>query len=188
LLLQAPLQMRTVPSDNGGVATTRNRILGFPPIENRRARILVLGSMPGEASLAAGEYYAYRHNQFWRIAGEICGFQPDAPYARRKAALKKAGIALWDVVESCVRKGSLDSAIRAESIRVNDFAVFLAVHPGIRRVCFNGQKAESAWRRHVARTLPETLRLEYRRLPSTSPAHAGMSYLSKLTAWRRAIP
>jgi hypoxanthine-DNA glycosylase len=143
--------------------------------------------MPGEASLAAGEYYAYRHNQFWRIVGAICDFEPDAPYARRKASLKKAGIALWDVVESCVRKGSLDSAIRADSIRVNDFAAFLAAHPGIRRVCFNGQKAESAWRRHVAPTLPGAIRFECCRLPSTSPAHAGMSYLSKLRVWRRAI-
>ena len=73
-------------------------------------------------------------------------------------------------------------------MRVNDFAAFLAAHPGIRRVCFNGQKAASAWRRHVAPTLPATLRLEYRQLPSTSPAHAGMSYLSKLRVWRRAIP
>ena len=67
---------------------------GFPPIADRRARVLILGSMPGEASLAAGEYYAYRHNQFWRIAGVICGFAPDAPYARRTAALKRHGIAL----------------------------------------------------------------------------------------------
>jgi TDG/mug DNA glycosylase family protein len=161
---------------------------GFPPIENRRARILVLGSMPGEASLAAGQYYAYHHNQFWRITGAILGFEPAAPYARRKTALKKAGIALWDVLESCVRPGSLDSAIHGDSMRVNDFAAFLGAHPGIRRVCFNGQKAASAWRRHVAATLPATLQLEYRLLPSTSPAHAGMSYLSKLRVWRRAIP
>ena len=77
---------------------TSKRRKGFLPIADRRARVLVLGSMPSEASLAAGEYYAFRHNQFWRIAGEICGVAPDAPYARRKAALKRRGIALWDVV------------------------------------------------------------------------------------------
>ena len=99
------------------------------------------------------EYYAYRHNQFWRITGAILGFEPAAPYARRKAALKKAGIAIWDVLESCVRPGSLDSAIQRDSMRANDFAAFLAAYPGIRRVCFNGRKAESAWRRHVAPTL-----------------------------------
>ena len=161
---------------------------GFPPIADRRARVLVLGSMPGEASLAAGEYYAYRHNQFWRIAGELAGFAHDAPYARRAAALKRCRIALWDVVASCIRPGSLDSAIRDDSVRVNDFAAFLAAHPAIRRVCFNGRKAESAWRRHVAPTLPKTRRLEYRLLPSTSPAHAGMSYRAKLRIWRSAIP
>ena len=180
-----PLQRRTVPS--AGYSPRMERITGFPPIANRRARVLVLGSMPSEASLAAGRYYAYRHNQFWRIAGAILGFEPDAPYARRKAALVKAGIALWDVVESCVRKGSLDSAIREDSIRANDFAGFLAMHPGIRRVCFNGRKAESAWRRRVEPTLPKNRKLDYRLLPSTSPAHAGMGYRSKLRVWRSAI-
>jgi double-stranded uracil-DNA glycosylase len=168
-------------------AETSRRRKGFPPIADRRARVLILGSMPSEASLAAGEYYAFRHNQFWRIAGEICGFDADAPYARRKAALKRRRIALWDVVASCVRPGSLDASIRDDSIRANEFTVFLARHPGIRRVCFNGRKAESAWRRHVEPRLPGSLALEYRLLPSTSPAHAGMGYRSKLRAWRSAI-
>jgi double-stranded uracil-DNA glycosylase len=164
------------------------RLKGFPPIAAPNARVLVLGSMPSEASLAAGEYYAFRHNQFWRIAGEICGIAADAPYDRRAAALKRRRIALWDVVESCVRPGSLDSAIRDDTVRVNDFATFLAAHPGIRRVCFNGRKAESAWRRRIQPTLPATRKLEYRLLPSTSPAHAGMGYRWKLRVWRNAIP
>jgi len=168
-------------------AEASKRLKGFPPIADRRARVLVVGSMPSEASLAAGQYYAFRHNQFWRIAGEICGFDADAPYARRKAALKRRRIALWDVVASCVRPGSLDASIRNDSIRANEFTGFLARHPGIRRVCFNGRKAESAWRRHVAPRLPKSLALEYRLLPSTSPAHAGMGYRSKLRAWRSAI-
>jgi TDG/mug DNA glycosylase family protein len=163
------------------------RLKGFPPIADRRARVLVLGSMPSEASLAAGQYYAFRHNQFWRIVGAVCEFEHDAPYARRKAAVKRCRIALWDVLESCVRPGSLDSAIREESIQVNDFASFLAAHPGIRRVCFNGRKAEHAWRRRVLPDLPAARKLEYRLLPSTSPAHAGMGYLAKLEAWRSAI-
>ena len=165
----------------------RPQVHGFPPITGRAARVLVLGSMPSEASLAANQYYAYRHNQFWRITGAICSFDPEAPYPRRKAALKKAGIALWDVVASCVRKGSLDASIEEDSIRVNDFAAFLAAHPAIERVCFNGRKAESAWRRLVARQLPPGRTLEYRLLPSTSPAHAGMSYLRKLRIWRGAL-
>jgi double-stranded uracil-DNA glycosylase len=164
------------------------KLRGFPPIADQRSRTLVLGSMPSEASLAAGQYYAFRHNQFWRIAGAICGVAADAPYARRKSALRRCRIALWDVLASCVRTGSLDAAIREDSIRVNDFAAFLAAHPRIRRVCFNGRRAESAWRRRVAPTLPTSLRLEYRLLPSTSPAHAAMSYRSKLRVWRSAIP
>lgn len=167
--------------------TFRVRIHGFPPIGDRRARVLVLGSMPSEASLAAGEYYAFRHNQFWRIAGEICGFAPDAAYARRQAGLKRCRLALWDVIESCVRRGSLDASIREGSLRVNDFSAFLKAHPGMRRVVFNGRKAESTWRRHVLPVLPKAIDLEYRLLPSTSPAHAGMSYRSKLRAWRSAI-
>lgn len=162
-------------------------IRGFPPVADRKARILILGSMPGAASLAAGEYYAFRHNQFWRIVGEACGFVPDAAYARRCAGLRRSRIALWDVIASCVRPGSLDASIRADSLRVNDFAAFLAAHPGIRRICFNGRAAESAWRRHVAPTLRARPDLEFRLLPSTSPAHAAMGYRSKLRLWRSAI-
>jgi hypoxanthine-DNA glycosylase len=163
------------------------RVHGFPPVANRSARVLVLGSMPSEASLAAGEYYGHPRNQFWRIAGEICGFDSGAPYTRRKAALSRSRIALWDVIGCCVRKGSLDSAIDDDSIRVNDFASFLRAHSAIRRVCFNGRKAESAWRRLVRETLPPGDNLEYRLLPSTSPANAGMGYLQKLKTWRSAI-
>ncbi len=143
--------------------------------------------MPSEASLAAGEYYAHPRNHFWRIAGEICGFDPDLAYASRKTALKEAGIALWDVVGSCTRKGSLDSAIDDDSVRVNDFASFLRTHPAIRRICFNGRKAESAWRRHVIGKLPPTSKFEYHLLPSTSPANAGIGYLQKLRTWRSAF-
>lgn len=160
---------------------------GFPPVAQRGARLLVLGSMPGVASLEAGEYYAHPHNQFWRIMGELLGFAPAAGYAKRTAALAAAGVALWDVVRSCRRPGSLDAAIDDDSIVVNDFAVFLAQHRRIARVCFNGRKAESAWRRHVKPGLPPTRKFDYRLLPSTSPAHAGMSYRRKLQIWRSAI-
>ena len=162
-------------------------IKGLAPIARPSARLLLLGSMPGVASLAAGEYYAHPRNQFWPIVGTLCGFDPAASYARRKSALAAAGIALWDVVGSCVRPGSLDAAIDDDTIVINDFAGFLASHARIARVCFNGRKAESAWRRHVQRQLPPGRKLEYRLLPSTSPAHAGMSYLRKLRIWRSAI-
>jgi len=163
------------------------RIQGFPPIARRGARLLVLGSMPGVASLAAGEYYAHPRNLFWPIMGVLLGFSPDASYAKRTAALGAAGITLWDVVGSCVRPGSLDAAIDDDSIVANDFVAFFGQHRRIARVCFNGRKAESAWRRHVQPELPRTRKLDYRLLPSTSPAHAGMSYRRKLQVWRSAI-
>jgi hypoxanthine-DNA glycosylase len=162
-------------------------IHGFAPIARKDARILVLGSMPSVASLAAGEYYAHPQNLFWPIMGEIAGFDAHAPYARRRRALCAAGIALWDVVGSCEREGSLDSAIAEHSIVVNDFAGFLASHRRIACVCFNGRRAETAWRRHVLRGWPDAPEFDYRLLPSTSPAHAGMGYRAKLRAWRRAI-
>jgi hypoxanthine-DNA glycosylase len=163
------------------------RIHGFPPIARRAARVLVLGSMPGVASLAAGEYYAHPRNQFWRIVGELYGFDPAAPYRSRTQALSLAGIALWDVLASCTRTGSLDADIDERSIVVNPFAEFLARHSAIHRICFNGRKAEAAWRRYVQGDLPARRRLEYRLLPSTSPAHAGMRYLHKLRIWRSAM-
>lgn len=143
--------------------------------------------MPSVASLAAGEYYAHPQNQFWRIVAEIHGFDPAAPYRRRTEALCLAGVALWDVIGSCARQGSLDSAIDDESIVVNDFAEFLLTHTRVARVCFIGRKAESAWRRHVQGQLPPARQPECQLLPSTSPAHAGMSYLRKLQIWRSAI-
>lgn len=162
-------------------------LYGFPPVARRSARILVLGSMPSVASLRAGEYYAHPHNRFWPIMGELLDFDACALYARRKAALMKADIALWDVVASCEREGSLDSAIDEDSVVANDFAGFLAAHRRITRVCFNGRKAEAAWRRHVLPQWAVEPALEYRLLPSTSPAHAGMGYRSKLRLWRGAL-
>ena len=159
-------------------------IRGFPPVARRGARVLLLGSMPSVASLAAGEYYAHPHNQFWRIIGELLAINPAAPYAKRTAALRRADVALWDVLASCTRPGSLDTDIDERSIVVNPFADFLAVHPHIRRVCFNGARAEAAWRRHVLPLLPRDRELDCLRLPSTSPAHAALTFRQKLRAWR----
>jgi double-stranded uracil-DNA glycosylase len=159
------------------------RVRSFAPVENAHAKILILGSMPGIASLEAGEYYAHPRNLFWRILGELAGAGPALPYVRRIKALKSARIALWDVLESCTREGSLDSAIKDETLLPNDFESFFLRHPNITRVFFNGSKAEACFRARVM-TRVELPPLEYRRLPSTSPAHAALSYAQKLKAWQ----
>lgn len=160
------------------------RLHSFPPISNEHATVLILGSMPGKKSLEANQYYAHPANAFWKIMGELTGAHPALPYAERLRALTAAHIALWDVLHSCEREGSLDSDIEAEA--ANDFAGFFARHPRIRHVYFNGAKAEQSFRKFVLgkQALPP---LEFYRLPSTSPAHAGMKYKEKLTKWENII-
>ena len=156
---------------------------GFPPIANREARILILGSMPGRASLAAGQYYAHAQNAFWPIISELLGVDARASYRVRAMALKSARIALWDVLRSCAREGSLDTMIAKDSEVANDFASFFGAHPRITRVYFNGAKAEACFRRHVLPQIGDRP-LGYFRLPSTSPANASMRPEQKLLAWR----
>jgi hypoxanthine-DNA glycosylase len=160
------------------------RLRSFPPVADAHATILILGSMPGKESLRQQQYYAHPHNAFWRIMGELTGAHPALPYPQRLQALKAAHFALWDVLHSCEREGSLDSDIAAEE--ANDFASFFAQHPHITHVYFNGTKAEQSFRRSVLgkQALPP---LKLLRLPSTSPAHAGMRYEEKLKLWREAI-
>jgi hypoxanthine-DNA glycosylase len=159
-----------------------SQVSSFPPVAAPDARVLILGSMPGEASLRAGQYYAHQRNAFWRIMGDLLGAGAELPYVDRLARLQAAGIALWDVIADCRRSGSLDADIVKESVRANDFSGFLAAHPGVERVYFNGGAAETNFRRHVLPNLPGTT-LRMLRLPSTSPAHAARSYAEKLAAW-----
>jgi TDG/mug DNA glycosylase family protein len=161
-----------------------SHVESFPPIASSRAETLILGTMPSVASLAAGEYYAHPRNQFWDIVAKIFGFRRSDPYRRRRAALIAHRIAVWDVLESCTRPGSLDGAIARDSIVVNDFAAFFARHPRIRRVLFNGATAEKLYRRHAA--APDRP-IEYVRLPSTSPANAGMRPNEKQRVWTAAL-
>jgi hypoxanthine-DNA glycosylase len=157
------------------------RVRSFAPVADRNAEILILGSMPGRASLAAGRYYAHPRNAFWPIAAALVGFDPAAPYAQRTRALKAARIALWDVLHSCTRPGSLDSRIAAGI--ANDFRGFFRRHRRIRRVYFNGAKAEACFAKLV-RPRIDAPGLRFARLPSTSPAHAAISFERKLAAWR----
>ena len=162
---------------------TQQLLRSFPPLADSAARVLILGSMPGEASLHAGQYYAHPRNAFWPIMGDLFGAGTALPYAARVRRLQAAGIALWDVLAVCARSGSLDAAIDARSIIANDLVSFFARHPGISHVFFNGTTAERCFLRHVQPAL-ETDVLELLRLPSTSPAHAAMTYAHKRAAWR----
>ena len=157
----------------------------FAPVAGTGARLLILGSMPGLESLRAGQYYAHPRNAFWPIIAGLTGIAHDAPYAQRLRALRARGIALWDVLAACTRPGSLDSAIDAGSVTVNDLRGFLRQHPQIRDVLFNGAAAERFFLRHVAPGLDPGLRLT--RLPSTSPAHATRSRDEKRRQWHRVI-
>jgi hypoxanthine-DNA glycosylase len=160
-------------------------IESFPPIAAPDARVLVLGSMPGAESLRAARYYAHPRNAFWWIMGELFGAGLELAYAERERVLRAHGVAVWDVLRSCRRPASsLDSAIERDTEVANDLARFLAEHRSIAAVFFNGGKAEEAWRRHVAPGLAGLEPAPRRaRLPSTSPAYAGLSREDKLERW-----
>jgi hypoxanthine-DNA glycosylase len=154
---------------------------GFPPVIDDRASVLILGSFPSVQSLATQQYYANPRNAFWQITSELFGFDRTGPYEQRLAALQSHGVALWDVLHSCRRRGSADSAIDPKSLVVNDFGELFGNYPGIARVYFNGAKAAELFRRLG----PDDVHglLECQRLPSTSPAHA-LRPGEKLAAWR----
>jgi hypoxanthine-DNA glycosylase len=157
-----------------------NRVESFPPIVSEKSKVLVLGSMPGEGSLKARQYYAHPRNAFWRIMGELFGAKPALPYEERVLRLQSVGVALWDSLQVCVRPGSLDASITDGA--VNDFPAFFAKHSGITHVFFNGGKSQVVFRRHALPLLPNAPQV-FTRLPSTSPAHAGMPFEAKLQTW-----
>lgn len=188
----------------------------FPPIAHPSAHTLILGSMPGVLSLRASQYYAHPRNAFWPIMASLYGFNAALPYTQRVGLLQAAGVAVWDVLHSCVRPGSLDSAI-AQGTRVpNDIETFLRQHPHIKLVGFNGAEAEKSFRAYAglsmgvdsnpnpgfntATALNAGLTspqgnapvqaghhpIRFVRLPSSSPAHATLS-LAQKTAIRREL-
>jgi hypoxanthine-DNA glycosylase len=149
----------------------------FPPIVDARARILVLGTLPGEESLRRREYYAHPRNLFWPIVFGLFDATPAIDYAEKLAFVTAQRIALWDVCELGEREASADSSIRSE--RPNAIDRLLEAHPLIRAVAFNGTTARRLYDRHFARRAD----LAYLALPSTSPAHARLDYAAKLARW-----
>ena len=160
-----------------------SHIYSFPPIEDVTARVLILGSMPGKESLRAQQYYAHPRNAFWRIMSDLINASPTLPYEARIEIVKQAGIAVWDVLDSCVRASSMDADIDTTSINPNNFEAFFLTHPHVTHVFFNGALAEKCYQMHIMPGL-QAQPLHYSRLPSTSPAHAAMPYEKKLNAWK----
>lgn len=161
---------------------------GFPPIADTHARILILGSLPGQVSLQRQQYYALPQNAFWKIMGKFFNAGPEVPYEERVQRMVKNGIALWDVCAAAQRPGSLDAAIVHSSVVPNDLAAFIESHPGIDLICFNGAKAADLYWRLVLPGLPAAQRaIRTETLPSTSPAHAAMSFEGKVTHWAAAL-
>jgi TDG/mug DNA glycosylase family protein len=156
----------------------------FPPIADAHARVLILGSLPGQVSLQRQQYYAHPHNAFWKIMGHLFGAGPDLPYAERTQRLMQNGVALWDVCAAAQRPGSLDAAIVHASVVPNDLAAFIESHPDIALIGFNGGKAADLYRRLVLPGLPASVAaIRTETLPSTSPAHAAMTFDDKLARW-----
>jgi hypoxanthine-DNA glycosylase len=166
-------------------------IHGLAPVARSDARVLVLGSMAGPASLRAQQYYAHPQNQFWAIMGAACGASPTLAYAERCARLQAGGIALWDVLRSCQRTGAADAAIALADAEANELPRFLSRHAQLASVLFNGALAERVWRLRIdpqlqagpARQPP----LRLLRLPSTCAANAGWSRSRRLAVWLAAL-
>lgn len=161
----------------------------MPPIVPKRPRLLILGSMPGQVSLNAQQYYANPTNAFWFIMGGIFGFSLTLAYEQRVSELKRNDVALWDVLKHCERRGSGDSEIRKGSEIPNDIAELLSAHPTIEAVFCNGRKSEEMYRRLVEPSVEgaglKSASATY--LPSTSAANAQLSKERKLELWRAAI-
>lgn len=160
-------------------------VCGFPPVADNNPAILILGSMPGSQSLQAGQYYAHPRNSFWFIMTRLLNGSADLDYEQRKVLLLHNGIALWDVLNTCQRKGSLDSSIINNTTVANDFNNFFTRHPSIKAVFFNGARAQQEYNKHIAPILDEKFSpIEYIRLPSTSPAMASLNPEQKLRQWK----
>ena len=160
-------------------------INSFAPVEPDQARVLIIGSIPGKASLTAQQYYAHPRNAFWPILGYWLGFDATLPYDDRLEQLKRHRIGLWDALYQCERPSSLDADIVKTSIVANDFAAWFARHPQTAAVLCNGTAAFDIYRRKVIPMLTDAQQaVPVHKMPSTSPAHASQTFDQKRDQWR----
>ena len=161
------------------------RCIGLPAQTVARCRVLVLGSMPGIASLQAAQYYAHPRNRFWPLMAALSGMDSALPYPQRLRSLHAHGLGLWDVIGQCDRRGSLDADIVRGSEVVNPLPALIRQLPRLRGIACNGGTAFAAWNRHVRPLLDSrAAELPVWSLPSTSPANAGWSLERLTAAWR----
>ena len=158
----------------------QNRISSFPPFIDYQSKILILGSIPGVKSLEKQQYYAHPQNKFWKIIFELFNEEFTGDYAERIAVLKKNHIALWDVIDSCERKGSLDSEIKNEE--ANQIAELLEQYPNIQAIFCNGGKSY----KNLQKLLGKNFKIPIYLLPSTSPVHT-ISFERKFDYWKKIL-
>jgi hypoxanthine-DNA glycosylase len=153
----------------------------FAPLVEVDTQILILGTLPGDRSLALGEYYGHPQNRFWKVVAKITGNDLPTTWSDKKDMLRRVKIGLWDVAYRANRKGSLDSAIRDEE--PNDILGLIMEHKGIRTVCFNGKSPEKLYDKYFDRLSG----VEYVSLPGTSPANAAANLEQLCERWRRIV-
>ena len=153
----------------------------FAPLVDKNTKFLVIGTMPGKASLSAAEYYAFKHNAFWTIIFKLSDNKAQN-YSEKIKLLKQLRIGLWDNLKACEREGSLDSDIK--QAEPNNFEKLLLEFPNIKKLLFNGQKSFAFFKKYHPKLLEK---YEYAVLPSTSPANARLSFTEKLEQWKREL-
>lgn len=160
--------------------------IAFPPAVDDKCTLLILGSMPGVASLNAQQYYAHPQNRFWKMMAKILINKNEAPtsYEERIHMLLSHHIALWDSIATCEREGSLDSAIKNE--QGNDFTTFLKKYPNIKTICFNGGKAFASFKRYNKELLKRK-DITFHQMPSTSPANARWRLPMLIETWQKVL-
>lgn len=162
---------------------------GLAPLYQPNAKILILGSMPGQASLHCQQYYGHPRNQFWPMLQQLFAIDVSLDYPGRCQQALQAQVALWDVIGHCQRAGSLDSAIVGSSIRFNPLIEFCQQLPDLQQIWLNGGKAAQSFRqyqRQRAKPWPDR-QISVHQLPSTSPAHASLTFDQKLQLWRQTL-
>jgi TDG/mug DNA glycosylase family protein len=165
----------------GGEMTTKR---GLAPVVDENSRVLILGTLPGEESLRQQRYYSDSRNQFWSLLSGVFDAAPGRSYAERLEFLARHGVALWDVLESAERAGSSDAVITKP--RPNEFGELFSTFPALRRVAFNGTKAELLWRTHIRTRMDvphDSLITKVLPSSSGSPGRHVLSFKEKLARW-----